>query len=147
MFICMLYMNLYIYLLLQCWEIINKKSVIGIEKSFIWAKLRIIAQKTTSQVTLRNCSGEVWFIHTVVYLVRAKNTRKPEIHSYKVSRKHYQHMHSELVWPWHLRKESSRCKSFNIGVPERRHLIFIFNMDILYFRLIHIFLIISVYVW
>ena len=143
----MLYMNLYIYLLLQCWEIINKKSVIGIEKSFIWAKLRTIAQKTTSQITLRNCSGEVWSIHTIVYLVRAKKIRKPEIHSYKVSKTDYQQMHSKLVWPWHLREESSCCKSFNIGVQERRHLIFIFNMDILYFCSIYIFLIISAYVW
>lgn len=36
-------------------------TIIGIEKSYIWTKLRTVAQKTASQITLRNCSGEMWF--------------------------------------------------------------------------------------
>ena len=48
-------------ILLLLMEIINKQSIIGIEKSFIWAKLRTVARKTASQISLRNCSGEAWF--------------------------------------------------------------------------------------
>ena len=34
---------------------INKQLIIGTEKCFVWAKLR------TTLITLRSCSGEIWF--------------------------------------------------------------------------------------
>ena len=37
-------------------EIINKQAIIGIEKNFIWAKLRAIAQETQIQEALELCS-------------------------------------------------------------------------------------------
>ena len=56
-------------------KIVHKQSIIKIEKSFIWAKLRTIAWKTASQITLRNCSREAWFL-AVLYLVRTKNIKQ-----------------------------------------------------------------------
>ena len=44
----------------------NKQLIIGIEKCFIWAKLR------TTLITLRSCSEETWF-SAVLCLVRAEN--------------------------------------------------------------------------
>ena len=51
---------------------INKQSIIGIEKSFIWTKPRTTGQETSSRATLRNCSGEALF-SAVFCLVRSKN--------------------------------------------------------------------------
>ena len=39
-------------------EIINKQSIIGIEKSFILAKLRTLAQETQIQEALESCSPD-----------------------------------------------------------------------------------------
>ena len=54
-------------------KIINKQSIVEIEKGFIWVKLRTTAWKAASQIMLRNCSREAQFISMVSYLVKTKN--------------------------------------------------------------------------
>ena len=84
-------------------KIINKQSIIGIEKSFIWAKLRTIAQNPASQITLRNCSGKAGFSTQFHVLWEQRISKKSGRHSFKVSKKRIdQHVHSESAWAWHL---------------------------------------------
>ena len=61
----------------------NKQSIIGIEKNFIWAKLRATAQKTASQITLRDCSRETWFIARF-YVWSEQRTSKSGLQSFRI---------------------------------------------------------------
>ena len=92
-------------------KIINKQSIIGIEKNFIWAEWRTIAWETACWITLRSCSGEAWFSAQFYILSEQRTSNRSQIHSFKVSKKPDQHVHSESVWPWHLGRESYRQKS------------------------------------
>ena len=55
-------------------------------KSFIWAKLRAIAQKMASQMILRNCSGDAWFSAQFYILSEQRTSSKSGIHSFRFSR-------------------------------------------------------------
>ena len=61
----------------------NKQSIIGLEKNFIWAKLRATAQKTASQITLRDCSRETWFIARF-YVWSEQRTSKSGLQSFRI---------------------------------------------------------------
>ena len=99
---------------------------LGIEKSFSWAKVRTLAQKTVSRITLRNCSGEAWFRLRTKNIKRVRNTflegfKKKQASTYTAS--HY----GLGTWEGNLIMEGVPALAFQEG----RHLIFIFNMDIL----------------
>ena len=64
----------FVYIFLVSVKMINKQSIIRIERSFSCAKMRTVAQKTVSWMNLRNCPGEAWF-SSVLYLVRTKNIK------------------------------------------------------------------------
>lgn len=57
-------------------KVINTQSITGIEKNLSCAKLRTTTPKTTSQITLRNFSGEAWFSAQFSYLVRTKHIKQ-----------------------------------------------------------------------
>lgn len=83
-------------------KITNKPSMVRIEKSFIWDKLKTVSQERPSHLTPRNCSREARF--SCLSEQRAWN--KSGIHSWKVSRKTAQDVHSQSVWLWHLGRQS-----------------------------------------
>ena len=57
----------------------NQESILGVEKSFIWAKLSILAQETASQITRCNCSREARFFSTVYILSEQRTSGKSGI--------------------------------------------------------------------
>ena len=79
-------------------KIINTRSTVGKEKSFIWAKLKIIAQKTASQIALRNCSKEAWCSAQFYVLSEQRTSYKSGIHSFNVSRKMKQTRSARTQW-------------------------------------------------
>ena len=115
-------------------KIISKQSAIGIEKSFIWAKLRTTAQKTASQITLRNCSEETWFSAQFYILSKQRTSNKSGIHSFRVSKKKTPQISTYTASQYGLGTLAPIIKRWPALVSqEGRHLIFIFNLDILYF--------------
>ena len=65
--------------LIMSMKIINKKPILGVEKSFIWAKLRNITQKTVSQkirrVYLREAfSAQFYVLSELKNIKQVKNT-------------------------------------------------------------------------
>ena len=67
-----------------------------------------------------------------LYLVRAKNIK--QVHDTFLqgfNKKTDYHIHSGSVWLWHLGRESYHQRWTNIASQEGRHLVFIFDMDIL----------------
>ena len=90
-------------------KIINKQSIMGTAKSFIWVKLRTIAWETAFQVTLRNCSREVWFLAQYYILSEQRTLNKSGIYPFKVSKQNPQNQTNKQKtgqhvynWPWHL---------------------------------------------
>lgn len=97
---------------------VNEQSMVGIEQSFIWVKLRTIARKTASQITRRNCSREAWFSVRFYVFSEQRRSNKSGIYTFKVSEKarsaHTQRVTMTLVpgkgvllWKnkqWHPRK-------------------------------------------
>ena len=121
-------------------KIINKQSIIGIEKSFIWAKLRTIARKTASQINLRNGSGEPWFLAQFYVLSEQRTSKNQGYTPWRFKKKSDQHVYIESVWLWHLGSGLIIEGVPALASQEGRHLIFIFNMDSLYFWSMHPFL-------
>ena len=67
-------------------KIINEQSRIRIEKSCCWSKLRTIAQKPASQISLRNFSGEAGFSAQFYVLSEQRTFNKSGRHFFKVSK-------------------------------------------------------------
>ena len=108
-------------------KIINKQSIIGIGKRFIWAKLRTIVQKTVSQITLRNCSK-----HSFISCQNKECQTSP---GYIPSTFEKNQISMYIASQYGLGTWEG---SLTEGVPalasqEGRHLMFIFNMAVLYF--------------
>ena len=100
-------------------KIMNKQSIIEIEKNFVWATLKTISWKTASQIPWRNCSREAWFSAQSCILSTQRIPNKSGIHSFKVQQnKTDEHVHSEWVRPWHQGRESYR-RSWYIGISRR----------------------------
>ena len=111
-------------------KIINKKPILGVEKSLIWATLRNITQKTVSQKIRRVYLREAF--SAVLHLIRTK-----------------EHQTSQEYIPSGLQKKETQINMYTTlalgklvynteGIPtlesqEGRLFIFIFSMDILYF--------------
>ena len=74
-----------------------------------------------------------WFSAQFYVLLEQRTPNKSGIHSFKVSRKTDQHVHSVSVRTWPLKRASYHGRRTSAGVQEGRHSIFIFNMDIPYF--------------
>ena len=100
-------------------KIINKHSIIEIENNFSWAKLRTLAQKIASQITLGKCSGEAWFSVQFYISSEQRTLNMPGMHSFKVSKNTDQHIHSESLWLWHLGRESYHQRNTSIDVQEQ----------------------------
>ena len=88
--------------------------------------MRTLDQKTASQITLRNCSGEAWFPLRTKNIKRVRDTflegfKKKQVSTYTGS------LYGLGTWEGNLIMEGVPALAFQ----ERRHLIFIFNMDIL----------------
>ena len=111
-------------------KIMNKQSIIEIEKNFVWATLKTISWKTASQIPWRNCSREAWFSAQSCILSAQRTPNKSGVHSFLVSKKPDQHIHSESVWPRHLGRDLIIEGGSALVSQEDRYLIFIFNMDI-----------------
>ena len=106
-------------------KIINKQSIIRIEKSFIWAKLKTIAPKTGRQSDdCEQLLQRSLVFRPVLHLVRTKNTkqlRDPFLQGFqKQTNKTDQHVHREPVCPQHLESESYHRRSTSIGIPGRK---------------------------
>ena len=54
-------------------EIINKPSIMGIWKGFVWTKLRTVLWETDAQIVLRTCLTEARVFSTVLYFIQTKN--------------------------------------------------------------------------
>ena len=67
-------------------KIINKQSIVEIEKGFIWVKLRTTARKAASQITLRNCSREAQLSAWFHILSEQRISNKSGILYFKVSK-------------------------------------------------------------
>ena len=82
-------------------QIINKQSIIRIEKSFIWEKLRTVAQKCGLHQG-RKCSGEAWFsAHSYILLeqrTNIKHNRETFLESFK---RHRLLWRADLRYDWH----------------------------------------------
>ena len=87
--------------------------------------MRTVTQDTATQITLKNCSGEAWFSIQFYILSEQRISNKSSgIHSFNLKKKADQHLHSKLVWSWHLGRESYHQRSSSIGVLGREALNF-----------------------
>ena len=103
-------------------KIINKQSIIGREKSFIWAKLRTIAWMTAFRQPWGTAPGEAWF-WAQFHVLSEIRTLKSGMRSFKVSKgKLVQSMHSESAWPWHLGRGSYHRRRASTGWLGRKAL-------------------------
>ena len=104
-----------------------KLSIVKVEKSFIWAKLRTIVWKTASQITLRNCSREAWFSTWFYILSEQRTLNESWIYFFKVSTKTDQYLPVSQcgLGTWKGSLIIKRLSS-SIGVPGREafHLLF-----------------------
>ena len=108
-------------------KVINKQSIIGREKSFIWAKLRTIARMTASQTTWGTAPGEAWF-WAQFHVLSEMRPLKLGMRSFKVSKgKLFQYTHGESVWPWCLGRGSYPRRRTSTGWLGRKafHLSFL----------------------
>lgn len=89
-------------------EIIIKKSLIRIKENFIWAKLRTIVWDITTQIALRNYSGEVWFSTQCYILLEQRMSHITGVHfsSFQQQKKKDRLACTQWsVWPWRLRRK------------------------------------------
>ena len=103
----------------------------GIIEHLLFCVLFFFFWNRISQITEQLLQRSMVF-STVLYLVRTKNIKQVRdtfLQSFK--KKADQYIHSESLWPWHLGRESHHRRSTSTGIPKGRHLIFIFNMDII----------------
>ena len=70
---------------------------------------------------------------TVLYLVRTKNIKQVRDTFFQGFTTADQYVPSESEWPWHLGGASYHQRRTSIVSQQRRYLISIFNMGILYF--------------
>ena len=102
-------------------KLINKWSIIRIEKSFVWAKPRA-GPETPFPDYSQKLLQRSWIIHTVLYLMRTKNikpVRASWLRGFRKQNKTFQHVDSKSACPWPMQSESCHQRRTNIGIIGR----------------------------
>ena len=116
---------------------IHKQSILRIESTFTCTKLRSIAWK----ITLRNCSREAGFSAQFYVLPEQRISNKSRMHSFKASRETDVRTSTASQYGLGTWEGSLIIRGgLELVSQEGEHLIFIFNMNILYFWSLHLFL-------
>ena len=110
------------------WSIYNRSR-----KDFYWGQTEDYSQEDSFSDNYERLLWRCMDFSLALYLVRRKNIKQvQDTFLQGFNKKPDYHIHSVSVWLWQLRRESYQ-RWTNIASQEGRQLVFIFDMDILYF--------------